>query len=112
MRNEGQEFNKHFQNGTVDDSAEDVRVRTTSKVYDAFTAVWDRLESLDAGLQTLELRLLPVCNTYPRPTPGTKEATDEKPTGDSEILEKLYRIGIEVDIQKNRVNDLIDHLDI
>lgn len=84
-----------------------------SKVDDAFVAIDDRLENLNHSISVMEKRLAPVANDYPRPTTDENVNTmAEKPTGDSSLLMKLYRLSSDIRMQEERIRSLMGRLDI
>jgi hypothetical protein len=105
-----------YNRATMRDAGEPTRGqqdRQQSKTEDAFQAVSDRMEALGMATMNLEDRLLLVLNNYPRESDNVpKEAKDEGPTADSELINRLYRIGEDIIRQTNRVNVIMQRLDI
>ena len=86
---------------------------TQSKVDDAFQVIYDRLETLGSTTSHLQDRLLIVSNNYPRPSDESPMMTkDEGPTGDSELLNRLYKISEDLTKQTTRINETINRFDI
>jgi hypothetical protein len=105
-----------YNRATMRDAGEPTRGqddRQQSKTEDAFQAISDRMETLGIAVMNLEDRLLLVLNNYPRESDNVpKEAKDEGPTGESELLNRLYRIREDVARQTTRVNAIMQRLDI
>ena len=86
--------------------------RQQSKLDDALLQINERFENLVMTISHLENRLGVVMNKNEQPVKDSSEDSSTKPTGDSDLVVKLYSHSSNLKKQTEHLQYLLDKLDI
>lgn len=86
--------------------------RLQSKVDDALVQLNEDVQALENAVDNLQQGLHFVMNDYPRPSSDEEMKSPDSPDGDSSLLVRLHGLSDHLREQKNRINALMQRLDI